>query len=250
MLATAFACKFARSSSRAGQQSGQAVEDLVAVQPVQAEKAKEAEAEEAKEAEARLLVEQAMSDAASFRKAVKVKDVTELVADQRYAAYKAHEKEVRKAAREFAKLLKGKWGQRFSSSIAHLLVSGPEFDLADRPILAVLHEIIDELGGDNFAGDAKDTFHQEVMLPEDLSKEKMNWRPAWKGKVCTGVKTYHKRMHISKSLLVTLKGGPETDWEQDEISQRLLPAFRKAGMNTEVLHFDSIEQFFGYVAQS
>lgn len=190
---------------------------------------------------------ESMTGASRLRRAVKVKHVSEFVKDQRYAAYNECEQRAREAAHALAMPLKSKHAEKYRD-VCLLLASAPEFDLEDRPILTVLKKIIESLGGKNLAGDAKDTFHQEVMTPEDLSSEKKHWTPAWKGKVCTGIDMMtHDYKRGAKISLVTYNGGPETDWEQLEITERMLPSFKKRGVDIEVLHFAALDKVFEFI---
>jgi len=107
-------------------------------------------------------------------------------------------------------------------------VSSPEFDLKNRPILAVLISIMAAFEGQCLAGDAKDTFHQEVMRPV-LTAERKGWREAWLGKVESGLLTTRRFKPNDRFVLLTFKGGPETDWEQHTLPQHILPSFKMWG---------------------
>jgi len=112
-------------------------------------------------------------------------------------------------------------------------------------VLAVMKALIEELGGQNLAGDAKDTFHQSIMPEAELTVERKGWRVAWLGKVTTGMTMERKHFPKHRIFIVTNKGGPETDWEQEQIRQKILPSF--GDQNIEELHFTGFDALLDYV---
>jgi len=193
---------------------------------------------------AQLLV--VMVEAAVLRARVKATQVSELESNLTYGTYKRKEKQATEKAK--------RQGQAFALPFKHatktcsyLLKSAPEFALVDggRPVLAVMKALIEELGGQNLAGYAKDTFHQEIMPEAELSVERKGLRTAWLGKVATGLTMERKHCPKHRIFVVTHKGGPETDWEQQQIRQKILPSLRDK--NVEELHFKDLDALLDYV---
>jgi len=195
-----------------------------------------------------ILLHKALDDAAKSRMTVKARTEQELqMKSSRYQLYKQDELAAKQAADAFACQCRTTWLQHHKGK-QFFLVSFPEFDLKNRPILAVMISMMEILQGQSLAGDAKDTFHQEVMRKEVLTAEKKGWRDAWHGKVESGLKTTRRLKPTDRFVLLTLKGGPETDWEQHVLPQHILPSFKKRGdENMEILHFQTIEDFCTYV---
>jgi len=187
-----------------------------------------------------------MAEAAVLKKAVKAARTSDLHNNAAYDAYKAAEVKAADAAKDLGQAAVESF-KKATTGCRYLLSSAPEFDLDDRPVLAVLKGVIEALDGQNLAGDAKDTFHQQVMPASELTQEKKGWRVAWLGKVTTGI-TPNNRIFV-----VTYKGGPETDWEQEQIEKTRFPSLMKGNTlsddNLQVLHFVDLDAFLDYVTK-
>jgi len=108
----------------------------------------------------------------------------------------------------------------------YLLVSAPEHTKEkDLEVLSHARAFIKEIGHDNLAGDAKDRFHTQVMDKARMTQELKTWREAWKGKVCEGVKQVKRFRPASEIVLLTIDGGPECQWELEELKTKIIPQF-------------------------
>lgn len=129
----------------------------------------------------------------------------------------------------------------------YLFASGPEYDTNDEPVLLLASTFIEAAGFANVAGDAKDQFHQQVMTKDEMDVQLRGWRLAWKGKVATGIDMTTKHYPGLAVELITIDGGPECQWEVQEIQEHIIPAFQNAGVEIELKACRNWEEFVRYM---
>merc|ERR1712008_144562 len=90
-------------------------------------------------------------------------------------------------------------------------------------------------GGMCIAGDQRDRFHQLVMEKGEMAKAMQGWRTAWKGK-CDSSFHFHKNFHPGATQLVlSIKGGPEFDWEQASLAGEIKQMYALQGITLEII---------------
>merc|ERR1712137_1025833 len=96
-------------------------------------------------------------------------------------------------------------------------------------------------GGTDEWDAAKDKDYNEwnaVMKP---------WRHAWHGKTCQEIGTRHEIYPNAELELLTVKGGPECDWERDEL-ERIRESFKEKNINIRITHCADLNELFEKVA--
>merc|ERR1712039_552177 len=112
------------------------------------------------------------------------------------------------------------------------------------PVLELARNLVVGIGHQNVAGDAKDRFHTQVMSQEEMTELTRGWRTAWKGKVTTGISSTRQFRPRDTIVLLAISGGPECQWEYQELKTVILPQFE----GVEVYHFAHLEEFIQYLA--
>lgn len=125
-----------------------------------------------------------------------------------------------------------------------LFASGPEYDADEAPALCLAVALMKSLGFGNVAGDARDQFHKQVMTEEEMQLAIKGWRMAWKGKVCTGIEFMANSSSDEPIVLATIAGGPECQWEVEEIRSKIVPSFQNVQL--EMKHFDHWTDFVSF----
>jgi len=116
-----------------------------------------------------------------------------------------------------------------------MLASSPEFGVNGEPILAYAIAMVEVAGGMSIAGDRRDKFHSLVMESREMDAAMQGWRTAWKGK-CESSFMFHKNFHPeAKQLVLSIKGGPECDWEQASLRGDLKKTYASQGITLETL---------------
>ena len=131
------------------------------------------------------------------------------------------------------------WGSAGSKKF--VFASGPEYDNHQAPVLAFAVAVCEGLGFHSVAGDAADQFHMAVMTAEEMQVATKGWRIAWKGKVCTGIELTAKHSKGDAIALVTIDGGPECQWEVNELKSKIIPSF--SHVKLELMEFHTWRDF-------
>jgi len=116
-----------------------------------------------------------------------------------------------------------------------ILASSPEFGVKGEPILAYARAMAEVAGGMCIAGDKRDKFHSLVMESGEMDAAMQGWRTAWKGK-CDSSFRFHKKFHPeAKQRVLSIKGGPECDWEQASLRGDMKKTYASQGITLETL---------------
>lgn len=141
----------------------------------------------------------------------------------------------------FFEAFKRKWSEglaktkqaRESSDIEIILASSAELSyLVGEPVLRAAIWAVQAIGGSNIAGDADDHFHKILMKEEEMTWEVKGWRLAWKGKLEGAINAALKPRKSIKFL--SIKGGPETQWERNYLLKELPKTHGEQPIRTEL----------------
>jgi len=128
--------------------------------------------------------------------------------------------------------------------VQYLLVSAPEHTTQkDLKVLEHAQFLVKKIGFDNVAGDAKDKFHQHVMDPARMTRQRQAWRDAWLGKVCTAIQQVQRFCPGQPLVLMTIDGGPECQWELQKLKDRVLVQFSAVSIE-QCKDFDAFVDYF------
>merc|ERR1712203_1158178 len=99
--------------------------------------------------------------------------------------------------------------------------------------------LIAVIGGINCAGDAKDRFHRMAMSSAEMAIAVAVRRTAWKGKVFQGIKTLQAVLPNVNIVLIAIDGGPECQFEQEELTNVIVPMHKNLRLKT----FKTVDEF-------
>jgi len=94
----------------------------------------------------------------------------------------------------------------------------------------------DHYGGTDEWNAAEDKDYNKCVKP---------WRDAWLGKTCESVKTAHKFLPKAEIELLTVKGGPECEWERVKLD-KIRDSFQD--INIQITHCADLNELFENVA--
>jgi hypothetical protein len=128
-----------------------------------------------------------------------------------------------------------------------ILTSAPYKDAHAVEVLGFAAAMVKYAGGENCAGDAKDAFHQQTLRGEmtDIELEKHKpFRIAWKGKVTQALSMLSRNGETV--IMITVKGGPECDWERAQLEGIAL-SFQDQGANVTIEHCADLDALYNFL---
>lgn len=132
-----------------------------------------------------------------------------------------------------------------------VLASAPELGIHEQdgwPLLRIAAHALELIDGASVAGWATDTFHLKLMEDWEVREQIPGWRTGWKGKVdAVRILSLPKNDKDAELVLLSLKGGPETDWERNYLENN----FSKVSddQRISIVKFETLEELLEWTIQ-